>query len=93
MVGLKQLYNTYFQFVLPRIGQAMAKNDRSAYEYLPQSVQQFPSGEALAAVMREAGLQNVQLLPMTLGVVTLYSGTKPQSSAMSAATTPETSTQ
>jgi demethylmenaquinone methyltransferase/2-methoxy-6-polyprenyl-1,4-benzoquinol methylase len=93
MVGLKQLYNTYFQYVLPRIGQAMAKNDRSAYEYLPQSVQQFPSGEALAAVMREAGLQNVQLLPMTLGVVTLYSGTKPQSSAMSTATTPETSTQ
>lgn len=79
MFGLKQVYNAYFQYVLPRIGQAMAKNDRSAYEYLPQSVQQFPSGEALANVMRQAGLENVQLLPMTLGVVTLYVGTKPNS--------------
>ena len=77
MIGLKQLYNSYFQYVLPKIGQAMARNDRSAYEYLPQSVQQFPSGEGLAAIMREAGLRDVQLLPMTLGVVTLYTGVKP----------------
>jgi demethylmenaquinone methyltransferase/2-methoxy-6-polyprenyl-1,4-benzoquinol methylase len=77
MIGLKQLYNAYFQYILPRIGQAMARNDRSAYEYLPQSVQQFPSGEALAAVMRSAGLQDVELMPMTMGVVTLYCGTKP----------------
>jgi len=62
--------------VLPRIGQAMARNDRSAYEYLPQSVQQFPCGEELVATMRSAGLADVTMLPMTLGVVTLYVGTK-----------------
>ena len=74
--GLKQLYNTYFLQVLPRVGQALASNDKSAYEYLPQSVQQFPCGEALASLMRDAGLENVRLTPMTLGVVTLYIGTK-----------------
>lgn len=74
--GLKQLYNTYFLQVLPRVGQALASNDKSAYEYLPQSVQQFPCGEALASLMRDAGLENVRLTPMTLGVVTLYLGTK-----------------
>lgn len=74
--GLKQIYNTYFLQVLPRVGQALASNDKSAYEYLPQSVQQFPCGEALASLMRDAGLENVILTPMTLGVVTLYIGTK-----------------
>lgn len=74
--GLKQIYNTYFLKVLPRVGQALASNDKSAYEYLPQSVQQFPCGEALANLMREAGLVDIQLTPMTLGVVTLYVGTK-----------------
>jgi demethylmenaquinone methyltransferase / 2-methoxy-6-polyprenyl-1,4-benzoquinol methylase len=76
LIGLKQLYNAYFLYVLPRVGQAMARNDRSAYEYLPQSVQQFPSGQALADIMREAGLRDIQLKPMTLGVVTLYVGHK-----------------
>ncbi|MFO0084632.1 MAG: bifunctional demethylmenaquinone methyltransferase/2-methoxy-6-polyprenyl-1,4-benzoquinol methylase UbiE [Pirellula sp.] len=76
MFGLRQLYNAYFLHVLPRIGQAMARNDRSAYEYLPQSVQQFPCGEELVATMRSAGLADVTMLPMTLGVVTLYVGTK-----------------
>lgn len=74
--GLKQLYNTYFLHVLPRIGQAMARNDKSAYQYLPESVQHFPSGEVFLALMRQAGLQKVEMVPMTLGVVTLYMGTK-----------------
>lgn len=85
MIGLKQLYNTYFQYVLPRIGQAMAKNNRAAYEYLPQSVQQFPSGEALATVMRQAGLVNIEMQPMTLGVVTLYLGSKPSEDSLTLA--------
>lgn len=76
LVGLKQLYNFYFSNVLPRIGQAMATNNREAYEYLPQSVQQFPCGEELAKLMRESGLHDVFYKPMTLGVVTLYVGTK-----------------
>ncbi len=74
--GLRHLYNAYFQHVLPLVGQSMSKNKQSAYEYLPQSVQEFPSGEALAILMRQAELTDVQLHPMTLGVVTLYVGTK-----------------
>jgi demethylmenaquinone methyltransferase/2-methoxy-6-polyprenyl-1,4-benzoquinol methylase len=54
----------------------MAKNDHSAYEYLPQSVQAFPSGEALAVLMRQSNLKDIRMYPMTFGVVTLYVGTK-----------------
>ena len=74
--GLRHLYNFYFKYVLPRVGQSMTKNKQSAYEYLPQSVQEFPSGEALASIMRQSDLTGIQMHPMTFGVVTLYVGTK-----------------
>jgi len=74
--GLRHVYNAYFKHVLPRVGQSMSKNKQSAYEYLPQSVQEFPSGEALAKLMRESKLNSIQMVPMTCGVVTLYIGTK-----------------
>ena len=46
------------------------------YEYLPESVGQFPQGDALAARMRAAGLDDVACYPLTLGVATLYVGRK-----------------
>ena len=76
MIGLKQLYEFYFKSVLPRVGNSVAKNSSEAYQYLPQSVSEFPCGEQLANVLREVGLKNVQWRPMTFGVVTLYTGTK-----------------
>ena len=74
--GLRHLYNAYFKYILPRVGQSMSKNKQSAYEYLPQSVQEFPSGEALAIIMRQAKLSDIKMVPMTFGIVTLYLGTK-----------------
>ncbi|MDG2409317.1 MAG: bifunctional demethylmenaquinone methyltransferase/2-methoxy-6-polyprenyl-1,4-benzoquinol methylase UbiE [Pirellulales bacterium] len=66
------LYGAYFRYVLPRIGQLLARNRESAYNYLPASVGEFPQGEALAERMRLAGLTDVRWYPMTLGVATLY---------------------
>ena len=70
------LYGWYFRHVLPRIGQALARNRHDAYNYLPESVDEFPSGEALAQRMRAAGASQVSYYPLTLGVATLYIGTK-----------------
>lgn len=70
------VYRWYFERILPRVGQALANNPESAYNYLPQSVGQFPEGEALVARMRRAGLAEVRLHRFTLGVATLYVGTK-----------------
>ncbi len=72
--GLSQAYSAYFKYVLPRIGQSMARNGHGAYEYLPSSVSEFPCGEALAVRMRGVGLRDVRILPMTFGVATLYIG-------------------
>jgi demethylmenaquinone methyltransferase / 2-methoxy-6-polyprenyl-1,4-benzoquinol methylase len=73
---LGTIYGWYFHHVLPRIGQALAQNTQSAYNYLPRSVGRFPQGEALAERMRAAGLSNVRLRRFTLGIVTLYVGEK-----------------
>lgn len=74
---VKQLYGLYFRYVLPRIGQWLARNDKSAYEYLPDSVGQFPYGQALADRMTAAGMTDVRFTRLTLGVATFYEGTKP----------------
>ncbi len=71
------IYRWYFRHVLPRIGQWLARNQSDAYHYLPQSVGEFPSGEALAERMRACGLTSIAIQPFTLGVATLYVGTKP----------------
>ena len=72
----KAIYGFYFRRILPRIGQWLARNREQAYCYLPESVGQFPSGEALAERMRAAGLQDIRIHPLTFGIATLYVGTK-----------------
>jgi len=72
----KAIYQLYFRYILPRVGQALAKNKQDAYKYLPESVGEFPSGEELAERMRDAGLKDVFFKPMTFGIATLYVGTK-----------------
>jgi len=72
----RAIYGWYFRHVLPRIGQAIARNAHSAYSYLPESVGEFPDGEELADRMRAAGLRDVRFHSMTLGVATLYVGVK-----------------
>ncbi len=78
---LGAVYAWYFQHVLPRIGQALARNTQSAYNYLPQSVGRFPQGIALAERMQAAGLGDVWFKPFTFGVATLYVGKKQESSS------------
>jgi demethylmenaquinone methyltransferase/2-methoxy-6-polyprenyl-1,4-benzoquinol methylase len=73
---LRFLYGWYFRRVLPRIGQALTRNRQEAYNYLPASVGEFPSGDALAERMRAAGASDVRYYPLTFGVATLYVGTR-----------------
>lgn len=75
--GFKHLYQAYFKHVLPRIGQAFAKNNQDAYDYLPNSVIQFPCGQALADRLEAAGLENVQIKTLTGGVASIYWGDRP----------------
>ncbi len=72
-------YLWYSKNVLPRIGQLFAPNRQNAYNYLPDSVAEFPHGEELAGMMESAGLTDVRFQPLTFGIATLYYGMKPES--------------
>jgi demethylmenaquinone methyltransferase/2-methoxy-6-polyprenyl-1,4-benzoquinol methylase len=76
-------YRWYFRHVLPRIGQLLARNRESAYDYLPQSVSEFPDGPQLVEIMQECGLSSVTFRPLTFGIATLYIGSKPSGAASS----------
>ncbi|QDT25772.1 UbiE/COQ5 methyltransferase [Gimesia panareensis] len=74
-------YQFYFKHILPRMGQLLARNQQSAYNYLPESVSEFPYGKALADLMDECGLEGTRWYPLTFGIATLYTGVKPAAAA------------
>ena len=47
-----------------------------AYEYLGGSIEQFPSGQTMTALLEKTGLSEATSTPMTFGVVSLYEGVK-----------------
>lgn len=71
----KQIYNLYFKGILPLIGKLVSK-DSSAYSYLPQSVEAFPTRHAFLKKLENVGFKNVQYKPLTFGVAILYIATK-----------------
>lgn len=74
-----RLYRWYFRYLLPLVGQLLSRSRESAYRYLPESALRFPDNETLAEMMRESGLTDVAFHPFTMGIATLYVGTKPPS--------------
>ena len=69
----RALYLGYFRRILPLVGRLVSKH-RSAYEYLPASVLEFPEPPELAALMRASGFDDVSWETMTGGIVAVHSG-------------------
>ena len=72
------LYRFYSFRILPLLG-GMVSGRRAAYEYLPSSVAAFHSREALADILRGAGLTEVTYSDLTFGTVIIHRGVKPLS--------------
>ena len=70
---MRTLYRCYAQTIRPRIG-GRSYRDRSAYEYLPASVDEFPAPELFLKRMAEAGFRNVKARSLTLGIARIYTG-------------------
>jgi demethylmenaquinone methyltransferase/2-methoxy-6-polyprenyl-1,4-benzoquinol methylase len=71
----KQGYRVYSNYILPIIGKLFSK-DKSAYQYLSESASVFPYGEKFNNILRKTGFTDVENLPQTFGVSTIYSATK-----------------
>jgi demethylmenaquinone methyltransferase/2-methoxy-6-polyprenyl-1,4-benzoquinol methylase len=73
--GISTLYLWYFTNVLPMIGK-MISGHRGAYSYLPASVGTFPPPAEFMTILRQAGFDQVEAVPLTFGIVYLYKARK-----------------
>jgi demethylmenaquinone methyltransferase/2-methoxy-6-polyprenyl-1,4-benzoquinol methylase len=68
---VKQLYNFYFNSILPKIGKMVSK-DNAAYQYLPESVAAFPAGQEFLKILNEVGYKEAKCIPLTFGISSIY---------------------
>jgi len=68
---VKQLYNFYFNTILPKIGKLVSK-DNAAYQYLPESVAAFPDGKTFLKILNEVGYNEAKCIPLTFGISSIY---------------------
>ncbi len=71
----KVLYYFYFRRILPFLGGVFSR--RSAYQYLPDSVLEFPNQEVFKSLMQEAGFSDLRHFDLTFGIATVYVGVRP----------------
>jgi len=78
---LKAGFKMYFYQIIPLLGRFVDRGRKilgrdPAYTWLAQSLREFPQGEDLARIFREAGLKEVRYFPLSGGVVTVHVGVK-----------------
>ena len=72
---LRPLARFHFERVVPLLGRAITRH-RSAYRYLPDSVDHFPPASALSARLARAGFEVSSLRRFALGTVALHVATR-----------------
>ena len=70
---LKQGFNFYFKNILPMIGRIQS-GDARAYDYLYESVQEFPDGDRFLERLERAGYSQPQEERLTAGIASIYTG-------------------
>ena len=70
---LAPFYRLWFDRIVPLLGKLVKGG--SAYTYLPASVRCFPVPDELAAMLREAGFEDVRYRTFAGGIVALHTGT------------------
>ena len=73
--ALRSMYRLYLHRYLPFIGSVLT-GERSAYAYLGESIEEFPSGNAMCQLMVENGFTQANFELLTGGIVTIYTAAK-----------------
>lgn len=72
---LQWVYDRYSFNVIPTMGKLIA-NDRDSYQYLVESIRNFPDQDTFLDMVRAAGFENAKYRNLTMGVACLHSGWK-----------------
>ena len=74
--SLQKVYDLYSFSVLPFLGKHVAK-DESAYQYLAESIRNFPRRLELEDELKQAGFEGVHSAAWSQGIVACHEGVKP----------------
>lgn len=72
---LKLFYDWYSFNIIPLIGDKIA-NDKEAYQYLVESIRQFPKAEQFKAIIEQAGFDFVEYKKLNFGIVAIHTAFK-----------------
>ena len=72
---VRSTYRFYLHRCLPLLGSFLT-GKKSAYDYLGNSIEQFPSGDAMIDLIEASGFGNATLQPLSCGIVTIYTAQK-----------------
>lgn len=68
---MRQLFKIYSHIVLPAYGKIVS-HDKSAYEYLPATIEAFPQGEQMMEILLKAGFAKAEFKRLTCGICTMF---------------------
>jgi demethylmenaquinone methyltransferase / 2-methoxy-6-polyprenyl-1,4-benzoquinol methylase len=72
----RAIFGMYFTKLLPLLG-GVVSGSKSAYSYLPDSVQRFPDQRELVRLLEEAGFDQVSYENLTGGIAALHLARRP----------------
>lgn len=68
-------YRFYLHRILPWAA-GLITGQRAGYEYLGESIESFPSGAAMKALLETHGFHKARACPLACGIVSIYTATK-----------------
>jgi ubiquinone/menaquinone biosynthesis methyltransferase len=74
---IQSAYLRYMSICMPVIGWLATGGDASAYRYLLQGIQEFPSAERLAVELQDLGFREVSFERLSFGIVAVHVARKP----------------
>jgi demethylmenaquinone methyltransferase/2-methoxy-6-polyprenyl-1,4-benzoquinol methylase len=74
--GFDLVYREYLMRLLPKVAKVFGSNDDS-YEYLAESIRDWPDQRTLAGVIQDAGWERVAWRNLSMGIVAMHRGFKP----------------
>lgn len=69
------LYRIYIHHGLPRLAAALTGN-KAAYEYLAESIESFPRGDAMLELLKESGFVHPRRRLLCNGIASIYTAEK-----------------
>jgi demethylmenaquinone methyltransferase / 2-methoxy-6-polyprenyl-1,4-benzoquinol methylase len=68
---VRAIYRLYLHRCLPLLGSLLTRK-KSAYDYLGDSIEEFPSGRAMIDLIEASGFRHATVQPLSYGIATIY---------------------